>query len=156
MKNNKDFYDELYERSLTRLMWTGAAVLVGILVCLLISSCKTQYVPVETIKTEYITNTVHDSVYFETVKNDSIVIREKGDTIFVDRWHTLYQDRWRERLVTDTLIKIDSIQVPYPVEKKKLGFWEKARYTSLGMVCTAVLAGIVGVALWLRRRYRRG
>lgn len=147
--------EEIFERSFDRLLYVGIAVVIGIVFCILLSSCKTQYVPVETIKTEYITNTVHDSVYFETIKNDSIVIREKGDTIFVDRWHTLYQDRWRERLVTDTLIKVDSIQVPYPVEKK-LSFWEKARYTSLGMVCSAILLGIVGIALWIRRRYKRG
>lgn len=149
-----DYYNELFEQTFSRLLRVAGAVAVGIIICLLLSACKTVYVPVETIKTEYITNTVHDSVYFETIKNDSVVIREKGDTIFVDRWHTLYQDRWRERLVTDTMIKIDSIAVPYPVEKK-VGFWERARYYSLGGVCTAILFGIIGIALWIRRRYRR-
>ena len=84
-----------------------------IIVCFCIFSCKSiQYVPVETVKTEY-RNRVekqYDSIYFA----DTIRIMEKGDStiIYKDRYRYLYKDR----LLTDTVVKRDSIQVPYPIE----------------------------------------
>ena len=102
----------------------------GILVCLLITllaGCKSiKYVPVETVRTDttYITKQQRDSIML----HDSIYIHEyqKGDTIYRDRdrWHTIYQDRWRDRTHTDTLIQKDTIQVPYPVEKP-LTTWQR-------------------------------
>ena len=43
---------------------------------LILSSCRTvEYVevPVETVKTEYKTNTVHDSVFVETIQGSSVI-----------------------------------------------------------------------------------
>ena len=103
-----------------------AAVMVAI--CLL-TGCKTVYVPVES---------------------------GHHDTLIVSKWHTQFVDRWRDREVHDTLvsIKVDSVQVPYPVEKK-LGFWEKTKLASTGFVGALIVAAITGVVLWLRRRYKR-
>ncbi|GHT40848.1 hypothetical protein AGMMS49965_09750 [Bacteroidia bacterium] len=81
-------------------------------VMLWLSSCKTQqmpvYVPVETVKTEYRDNYIHDSV----VRYDSVFVKEKGDTVIFERYKYLYKDR----LVRDSVVIRDSIQVPYPVE----------------------------------------
>ena len=87
-----------------------------IAICLCIFSCRsTQYVPVETVKTEYRDRVEkqRDSIYFA----DTIRIVEKGDTtiIYKDRYRYLYKDRF----LTDTVIKRDSIPVPYPVEVVK-------------------------------------
>jgi hypothetical protein len=72
-------------------------------------------VPVETVKTEYRDRVEkqRDSIYFA----DTIRIVEKGDTtiIYKDRYRYLYKDRF----LTDTVIKRDSIPVPYPVEVVK-------------------------------------
>lgn len=87
-----------------------------IAICLCIFSCRSmQYVPVETVKTEYRDRVEkqRDSIYFA----DTIRIVEKGDMtiIYKDRYRYLYKDRF----LTDTVIKRDSIPVPYPVEVVK-------------------------------------
>ena len=124
-------------------------IIIIVIASLLFSSCKTQYVPVETIKTEYKTNTVHDSVFVETIKHDSVSVMQKGDTVFVSKWHTLYKDRWRDKLVTDTVIKVDSIQVPYPVEKQ-LTKWQQIKMDTGGIAILALVVVLVILLLkWL-------
>lgn len=45
-----------------------------------------------------------DSVYVR----DSIFIRERGDTVYVDRWHTAWRDR--EVVRTDTVMRCDTVR----------------------------------------------
>ena len=86
----------------------------SLLFLILLVGCKSiRYVPVETTKTDsiYVSNVERDSIYLL----DSIYIREKNDTVYLERWRVKYV----ERLSRDTLWKerVDSIRVPYPVEK---------------------------------------
>lgn len=86
------------------------------------SSCRTQYVPVETVRTEY---KIHDSVRFDSIyQRDSVFMYHNGDTIYQYKYKYLY--RYLTINKTDTLIKTDSIQVPYPVEKR-LTHWQKVK-----------------------------
>lgn len=90
--------------------------IIILLILLCIFSCKSiQYVPVETVKTEYRDRVEkqRDSIFY----TDTIRIIEKGDStiIYKDRYRYVYKDRF----VTDTLLVRDSIQVPYPVEVTK-------------------------------------
>lgn len=84
------------------------------------TSCRSiKYVPVETIRTEYRTR---DSIRVDSIYNqDSIYILIKGDTIYQYRYKYLYKYQFLNK--TDTVIKTDSVQVPYPVEKC-LSRWE--------------------------------
>lgn len=78
------------------------------------AGCRTtQYVPVETIKTEYKTRDSirHDSIY----QRDSIYVIDRGDTVYTYKDRYLYKYLYLNRI--DTVIKTDSIQIPYPVEK---------------------------------------
>lgn len=102
------------------------AVLFFLATLLLVGCRSIQYVPVETVRTEYKTNTVHDSVIIENTVHDSIMVTERGDTVRIERWHVQWRDRWRERIITDTLVRQDSIQVPYPVEKR-LTKWQQLK-----------------------------
>jgi hypothetical protein len=68
-------------------------------------------VPIETIKTEYRDKIVRDSVF----KYDSIFVKDKGDTVFFERYKYLYRDK----IVRDSIFKNDTIRVPYPVEVVK-------------------------------------
>ncbi len=62
-----------------------------------------------------------DSVYLYVT--DSVIIREKGDTVFVVKYRTEYRDRWRDR--TDTLRVCDSVYVEEPVlVAKPLSGWQ--------------------------------
>lgn len=85
-------------------------VIVVVLCC--ISSCTTtQYVPVVEYHTDTLIQklTQRDSIYL----HDSTIVREKGDTVLIERWHT----RYRDREVHDTVYqsRVDSIPQPYPV-----------------------------------------
>lgn len=134
-------------------------LLVGIflaLVLISLTSCKSiQYVPVETVKTEYISKTdtfiQKDSVHIK----DSVLVFMKGDSVFTDRWHVMYKDRLKEVVKTDTIIKTDSIQVPYPVEKK-LTKWQQVKMDAGGMaigICFIVIIIIfVGFIVKVRSR----
>ncbi|WP_032565993.1 hypothetical protein [Bacteroides fragilis] len=78
------------------------------------AGCRTtQYVPVETIKTEYKTRDSirHDSIY----QRDSIYVIDRGDTVYTYKDRYLYKYLYLNRI--DTVIKTDTVKIPYPVEK---------------------------------------
>ena len=115
----------------------------------LLAGCKTrEFVELERIlrDTTYITKELRDSVFL----HDSVSVKERGDTVFVERWHT----KFRERLRTDTVYRsrTDTVPVPYPVEKlveRQLTWWQRLR---LGLG-SAVLIGLVGFVGWKLRRF---
>mgnify|MGYP006874670905 CR=1 FL=1 len=99
--------------------------LILLFLVLLFGSCKTpeRIVVIETAHTDTLrlSSNIRDSIYL----HDSIYIRDKGDTVWVERWHT----RWRDRTVHDTtyISKTDSVPVPYPVIQevpKPLAWWQ--------------------------------
>lgn len=146
-------------------------VAVMLTLCLL-TGCKTEYVPFETVHHEYhhTSDTIRerDSIFNEketiireTNSGDSAMLAKLGIQLSEGQKAILILRKELERLknekyeaVHDTVIKNDTIRVPYPVEKK-LGFWEKATIGSVGFVAALLTCGIAGVALWIRRRYKR-
>lgn len=106
-----------------------------------LSSCRTQYVPVETVRTEFRTRDSirHDSIY----RHDSVFVRVNGDTVYLYKYKYLYKYQYVDR--TDTLIKMDSIQVPYPVEKQ-LTKWQRFKL-DFGGIAMLVMIGIVVIKL---------
>jgi hypothetical protein len=129
---------------------------------LLLTGCKTVYVPVETVlqDTIYISKKVTDSVWVERLTHDSIYIHEKGDTVLVEKWHTEYRDRWRDRLLTDTVYqhKCDTIREVFTNEvEKPLTWWQQTRMDIGGwaIVALIILAGILLRSWWLKIRRRR-
>ena len=153
MDENEDYYEEIFERSFSRLLWTGIAVLVGIVVCVLMSSCRTVYVPVETVRTEVVEKhdslVMRDSIYMR----DSVFVMKSGDTITTYRTSIVYRDRWRDVVRVDSFVRVDSLQVPYPVERK-LCFWEEVRLEATGAVVAMVAIGAMAI-IWRVRRGRR-
>lgn len=87
----------------------------------LLTGCKTVYVPVETVRTDtlMVAHIVTDSVLVDRYTHDSVYIHEKGDTVWFEKWHTRYVDRWRDRVTHDTIYKskTDSVTVTREVEK---------------------------------------
>lgn len=119
-------------------------------VLIAMGSCKSvKYVPVETIRHDsiYITQHQKDSIYL----HDSIHIREKADTILIEKWHTKYI----EKQVRDTLIQIerDTIPQPYPYEVEvpaQLSWWQKTRLHLANAVLLA-LAVFIGWKIYRRK-----
>lgn len=103
--------------------------LYTLLLSLLAFSCTTtEYVPVETTKTDsiYISLFERDSIYV----HDSVYVRDKGDTVYIEKVKYIYKEKVR----TDTIYaeRTDSIRIPYPVERK-LGKWEET-YLVVGRI----------------------
>lgn len=97
-------------------------------------SCRTQYVPVETVRTEYKTR---DSIRFDSIyQRDSIYMLVKGDTIYRYKYKYLYRYLTTNR--TDTILKTDSIPIPYPVEKQ-LSRWQSIKMELGGWVFVLVI-----------------
>jgi hypothetical protein len=113
--------------------------------------CKSvEYVPVIEHRTDtvYKSKVVHDSIY----QHDSTYIKEKGDSVYIERWHTKYVLKEK----TDTLYesRVDSIPIPYEVVKeveveKSLSWWQSMRMHIGGIVCWLMLIlAIYGILKW--------
>lgn len=142
--------DEKMKDMLTGALWGLLVLIVITLLC----GCRTvRYVPIETVRT--------DSVYVDRWQRDSVYVRDsvfvnqysKGDTLFVDKVVTKYKykDRWRYDTVA--VVRADSVQVPYPVEKD-LGWWEKTRLYSFP-VLVAMVAVLAFIVVWLVKKLRK-
>lgn len=123
--------------------------LAGVALCVMCSCARVQYVPVETIKTDSVrvVDVQRDSIYVQ----DSVIVREKADTIFVTRWRTEY----REALRVDTvqIVRTDSIQNIIEVERDFTP-WESICF-SLGRVMLTIGAFILIYKLYILFRKLR-
>lgn len=113
-----------------------------------LSSCRTQYVPVETVRTEYKTR---DSIRFDSIyQRDSVYMLVNGDTVYLYKYKYLY--RYLTINKTDTVIKVDSIQVPYQVEKQ-LSRWQSLKMELDGWAFGIIIVFALIVVGWLWQRY---
>jgi hypothetical protein len=129
------------------LIWLAFLIAISLL-----ASCgQVKYVEVERVRvdTTYITKWQRDSVWL----HDSIHIRERGDTVTIERWHT----QWRDRMRVDTIYQAthDTIPQPYPVEtiklvEKELSWWQKLRLWigNIGLLGILGVIGYYGVRIW--------
>ena len=109
-------------------------ILLTLAICF--TSCRSiKYVPVETVRIEYKTR---DSIRFDSIyQRDSVFLFVKGDTVYKEKYKYLY--RYLTINNTDTVIKTDSIQIPYPVEKE-LSRWQKIKLELGGWAFGTALA----------------
>ena len=135
-------------------LWWVAVLVIGVLIVLLLCGCSPKVITVPEVHTEYIVRSDTFIKRDSIVRNDSVIIRVQGDTVTVERWHKKLVDRWRDRVVRDTVIRCDSVSVPYPVEKK-LTKWQqiKIRFTDYAIVAIIIL--VLVYLLWLRRMSQR-
>lgn len=108
--------EERMRACLLHVISTAVIMIIVIVACALLGGCTTtKYVPIVEHHTDTLIHTQHhrDSIYV----HDSTYVRDKGDTVLIERWHTRWRDRWQH----DTLYisKTDSVPKPYPVEVVK-------------------------------------
>ena len=134
--------------------WSAVAIILIFALCGVLCSCRSvRYVEVPRVSRDTLrvvqVETLRDSV------RDSIFLREfvHGDTIY--RVKYIERLRWRDRWRVDTVqaVRVDSVGVPYPVERK-VSRWDKVRYMWRGAAVGLVLAVVAVAVVWLRRRYR--
>ena len=131
--------DEAFKAGCFGAFFYIAALVVGMLICLLFGSCKSVeyvFVPQTHTDTLIVTKVQHDSIYI----NDSTVITEKGDTVTIEKWHTKYV----EKQIHDTtyVSKTDTIPKPYPVTKEvpaELTWWQQTRLHIANILMWALL-----------------
>ena len=132
--------------------WLGTALLIimALTALYVLVGCRTKYVTVPEYHKEYINRTDTFLRSDTLFRLDSVVVRQQGDTTVIEKI------RWQNRFVnvykikTDTIIKTDSVRVPYPVERK-LSKWQqfKMDYGNVSMGGTVV--AIVFIIIWLVR-----
>lgn len=120
-------------------------------ILLVFTSCRSiKYVPVETVRTEYQTR---DSIRYDSIyQRDSVYLTVKGDTVYKYKYKYLYKYQYLNRV--DTVIKIDSVQVPYPVEKQ-LSRWQSIKLQFGGLafgIAVSFALIIVGRLIYKMRR----
>ena len=89
-------------------------LLLAILLGIILSGCTaTKYieVPIDRVKIEYRNNISVDTIY----RNDSTIIREKGDTIFLEKYKYIY----KVKELKDTINITDTTTVTKPIEVVK-------------------------------------
>ena len=159
----------LYHEGLTREGCAGPMWFMCLLVVLLLCGCRTEYVPVKEVHTEYvyISDTVHH--HDTTMTERETVIREvnKGDSALLAKYGIQLRDN--ERLILflqkelervsavsiehshDSVAKGDSIPVPYQVEKK-LTPWQQTKQNYGGYAMAAVVVAVIWIVLRARRK----
>lgn len=104
--------------------------------------CKTkiQYVPVETLKTEYRDKYLRDSIYLM-------------DSVFVDRWRSndtvyltkeKYKYLYKDKIVRDTINIRDSIRVSFPVVEEVTVKAPYTWYEKILMILGGIFIGYLG------------
>ena len=122
-----------------------------VFIIFMLASCRTEYIPIESVR--------YDSVYFAKLQKeniyiqDSIYIKEKGDTVFVDKFKYIY--KYVNIQDTCFIEKTDSILIPYPIERK-LTWWER-KTQNLGdwiveLIIIFILYRLLG---WLIKKTRK-
>ena len=103
------------------------------------SSCRSiRHIPIETVKHDsiYISKILHDSIY----QRDSIYVDRKGDTVLIYKDRYLY--KYKNLVDTFYIHKVDSVQVPYP-DEKRLSRWQSIKMElggwAFGLVITFIL-----------------
>lgn len=119
-------------------------VLLLALLLAMMCSCRTQYVPVETVKTDSVrvVDVQRDSIYVL----DSIFVREAHDTIYITKWRTEY----KEALRVDTfhVQRIDTINTIVEVEKK-LTKWQQTKMdVGAGVLYAAPILIAIFIIYW--------
>lgn len=132
-------------------LWNTLKIAVLVAIVLLLASCKAtervEYMPVETVKTEYRDRLVEtfDSIHV----HDSVFFAVKGDTVYKYKQQLIYKNKF----VHDTVyVGIrDSIPVPYPVGKE-LSIWDKFKVDYSGWMILVLLVLLTCIVLLYRYR----
>ena len=111
------------------------------------SSCRSiRHIPIETVKHDsiYVSKVLHDSIY----QRDSIYVDRKGDTVLIYKDRYLY--KYKNLVDTMYVIRIDSIQVPFPVERE-LSWWQSVK-VQVGEIAIGIIIGLIIIIALLRRK----
>lgn len=149
--------------ALTSCLPIAMGFILGALICLLITLCgcsTTKYVEVEVPKVVTQTNIERrtDIVRDTIIQRDSVIIVQRGDTIYHETWHHI-RDVSRHHVadtIRDTIPQVATITQKIPVYvEKKLTKWQQFKLDAGGVVLTITGAALLALIAWLIWRARK-
>ena len=148
--------------------------LIAVLVLLLwLCSCTTtQYVPVETVRTEH-TNRTDTIIQKDTVEKEKTVTIMEADSALLAKYGILLRENRntqaayliiqkelerekskRQEVHTDTIVKTEIVQVPVPVERE-LSRWEHFCLDYGKVMAGGSVVCVILIMVYLVRRIRK-
>lgn len=152
---SKDYDDDIGSKHEGGASMCIVIAIIFSLVVLLLSlcSCKTQYKVVEVPKVvtqtnvEHHTNIVRDTL----LRRDSVIIVQRGDTVYHETWHHLQaiNRTYIADTVRDTIPKIVTVTKTEVKEvEKKLSKWQRTKMKLGGWLLAAVALFLLGCAVY--------
>ena len=150
----KDRFDDIDDVGID--WWQLAMVVMFILMAAgILASCKTktQIVTVPEYHKEYIVRSDTIARVDSVLLHDSVFVYNVGDTIVINK--VAYRDRVRNvyKTRTDTIVKTDSVRVPYPVEHTEKQYIVSGK--TLVLWAVFLFAVPAAVIVWMARRKAR-
>ena len=114
------------------------------------SGCSPRILVREVVRDSLIVRTKLDSVYL--YEKDSIFVKQKGDTVWLERWSIRYKDKLIEKKDTAYINKIEFKEVPVPAQ---LNWWQRWQIRSFwwlfGVVAIVVAWQIIKLYFRLKK-----
>lgn len=128
--------------------YSGTNIMALLMLVFALSGCRTRtvFIPVESVRTEYKDRLLRDSVHLY----DSVLVKMRGDTIWLEKYKYLYRDK----LLRDSVFVNDTIRVPYPVEvETEVNHMSSFQSFQIwcGRILLLLVTGWVGVRWWKKQ-----
>lgn len=154
---------ELIKASLKAVGEVLLGFILAALACFLITLCScttTKYVEVEVPKVVTQTNIERrtDIVRDTLIQRDSVIIVQKGDTIYHETWHKVQSiNNWFvSDTIRDTIPQPVTITKKIPVEvEKPLNKWQTFKIEAGGFLLSAVGLALLALIIWAVVKLRK-
>ena len=103
-----------------------------------ISGCSPRILVREVVRDSLIVRTTLDSVYL--YEKDSIFVKQKGDTFWLERWSIRYKDKLIEKKDTTYINKVEIKEVSVPAQLNGWQRWQMRSFWWLFGVVAIVIA----------------
>ena len=114
------------------------------------SGCSPRILVREVVRDSLIVHTTLDSVYL--YEKDSIFIKQKGDTVWLERWSIRYKDKLVEKKDTTYINNVEIKEVPVPAELNRWQRWQiRSFWWLFGVVAIVVAWQIIKLYFRLKR-----
>ena len=115
-----------------------------------ISGCSPRILVREVVRDSLIVRTTLDSVYL--YEKDSIFVKQKGDTVWLERWSIRYKDKLIEKKDTTYINKVEVKEVAVPAE---LNWWQRWQIRSFWWLFGVVAIVVVWQIIKLYFRFKK-
>ena len=126
-------------------------IILSVFVALFFTSgCSPRILVREVVRDSLIVRTKLDSVYL--YEKDSVFVKQKGDTVWLERWSIRYKDKLIEKKDTTYINKVEIKEVAVPAQ---LNWWQRFQMRSFwwlfGVVAIVVAWQIIKLYFRLKK-----